>query len=71
MKTMKKINQFLLLTVTLLCSTVMLAQVTTSSMSGRVKDSNGALVGATVVATHTPSGSIYKSITNRHTRSSM
>lgn len=64
MKTMKKINQFLLLTVTLLCSTVMLAQVTTSSMSGRVKDANGALVGATIVATHTPSGSVYKSITN-------
>lgn len=39
--------------------------VTTSSMNGRVTDQSGkALVGATVVATHTPSGSVYGNNTN-------
>ena len=40
------------------------AQVTTSSISGRVADSEGAVVGAAVVATHVPSGTNYYSITD-------
>ena len=40
------------------------AQVTTSSMSGKVVDANGMdLIGATIIATHTPSGSQYGTIT--------
>ena len=36
------------------------AQVTTSSMSGKVSEKNGtAVVGATIIATHTPSGTKY------------
>lgn len=41
------------------------AQVTTAGMSGRVTDQAGAeLIGATVLATHTPSGSQYGTVTN-------
>ena len=37
----------------LLIATTVQAQVTTSSMSGRVTDSDGAVIGATVIATLT------------------
>jgi len=48
----------------LMITTVLTAQITTSSMSGRVTDAEGAIIGATVIATHQSSGTTYGTVTN-------
>ena len=68
---MKKVKFFLMLmlfTVGVLSS---YAQVTTSSMSGRVTDGKDALIGATVKATHEPSGTTYGVATDNEGRFSI
>jgi outer membrane receptor for ferrienterochelin and colicin len=60
---MKKIKH-LLFVMLLLVSTLTYAQVTTSSMSGKVTDGKEALIGATVKATHQPSGTSYGAVAN-------
>ena len=57
---MKKLLTFF---VAMIASISLMAQVTTSSISGKITDNNRAtLPGATVVATHTPSGSQYYAV---------
>ncbi len=57
-------QRILLLVIMTFVSTWAMAQITTSSISGKVSDSSGqALFGSTVTAVHTPSGSFYGATT--------
>ena len=61
---MTKRFQFLLTSLVILFTSGMMAQVTTASINGRVTDAQGTIMGATVIATHTPSGTVYGGVTN-------
>jgi hypothetical protein len=65
---MVKKLKFLALALTLMMATVVQSQVTTSTMSGRVTDADGAVIGATVIATHQPSGTTFGTVTNMEGR---
>ena len=60
----KRMRSFFAVVMSVIAATVN-AQVTTSSMSGKVVDqSNEAIIGATIQAIHEPSGTHYGAITN-------
>lgn len=55
-------KKFLLSTIVVLLAALGLhAQVTTSSLSGTIRDSQESLIGATIKATHQPTGTVYGS----------
>lgn len=56
--------RYLVVAVILLISSTMNAQVTTSGISGKVMSNGESIIGASVIATHTPSGTTYSSVTN-------
>ena len=61
---MQKRLYFLIATLMLMVSSVV-AQVTTSGLSGRVSADGEDVIGATVEAVHTPSGTKYVGVTNQ------
>ncbi|MBY0478210.1 MAG: carboxypeptidase regulatory-like domain-containing protein [Chitinophagaceae bacterium] len=63
---MPKLRKLLLTTAAVFISMFVVAQVTTSSISGIVKDKNGApLEGATITATHLPTGTVYNTVSKK------
>src|SRR3569623_780528 len=56
-------KHLLFLIIALFTTVAAFAQVTTSSMTGTIKDAKGTLPGATIVATHVPTGSVYSTST--------
>lgn len=61
---MKKTLKFFAATIVLLLSVSVQAQITTSSIGGKLVDEQGPVAGAAVVATHTPSGSQYYAVSD-------
>jgi len=63
----KTIKLFALTVLSLFVASSVYAQVTTSSMSGKVSEKDGTgVAGATIIATHTPSGTKYYSVTDNN-----
>ena len=62
-------RKILLMTVVLLASVLTtMAQVTTSSINGKVVADGEDVIGATVTAKHVPSGTVYNAVTNMNGR---
>jgi hypothetical protein len=62
-------RKILLMTVVLLASVLTtMAQVTTSSINGKVVADGEEVIGATVTAKHVPSGTVYNAVTNMNGR---
>lgn len=50
----------------LTCAVTSFAQVTTATLSGKVSDAAGAVIGAPVVAVYTPTGTTYYSVSDKN-----
>ena len=57
-----------LLIMMLVSASSMMAQITTSGISGKITSADGEVIGATVKATHMPSGTVYRAVTNTNGR---
>lgn len=64
---MQKRLLFLIATMMFVSSTIM-AQVTTSGISGKVTSGSETVIGATITAVHQPSGTVYQAVTNENGR---
>lgn len=49
-------------------SVAIMAQITTSGITGRITSTGENVIGATIVATHVPSGTVYRAVTNHDGR---
>lgn len=58
-------KRLLSILVMMLCATLsLMAQITTSGISGKITSDKEPVIGATVTATHQPSGTVYRAVTN-------
>ncbi|MGI6242647.1 MAG: TonB-dependent receptor [Prevotella sp.] len=55
---------YFLIAMVLMCTTSIMAQITTSGINGRVTADGEDVIGATIEAVHTPSGTRYMAVTN-------
>jgi hypothetical protein len=55
---------FFLIAMVLMCTTSIMAQITTSGINGRVTADGDDVIGATIEAVHIPSGTRYMAVTN-------
>lgn len=60
---MQKRLQLLLALLAFVVTSAM-AQITTSGISGKISSNGETVIGATVTATHQPSGTVYRAVTN-------
>ena len=61
----------LLIAMMLFVTSVAMAQITTSGISGKVTSQGEEVIGATVTAVHQPSGTVYRAVTNMDGRFSI
>ena len=58
------LSRFLIFSLAILFASGAFAQVTTASISGQISDANEGLIGANIIAVHTPTGTTYGNSTN-------
>ncbi len=61
---MKRLIRMALVAMLVFLNASIYAQVTTSGISGKVSSGNEAIIGATIMATHTSSGTVYGAVSN-------